>query len=59
MTAVYNLDQIKSVIDLESLIASQEAGFLAYSEGRVDVPPVGYLGFPEVRGDCHIKVRSN
>jgi len=55
VTVVYNLDQIKSAIDFESLIASQEAGFVAYSEGRVDVPPVGYLGFPEVRGDCHIK----
>lgn len=29
--------------------------YVALSDGRATVPPVGYLGFPEANGDCHIK----
>jgi ornithine cyclodeaminase/alanine dehydrogenase-like protein (mu-crystallin family) len=32
---------------------------VGYSEGRVVVPPVGYLHFEEVSGDCHIKYGFN
>jgi ornithine cyclodeaminase/alanine dehydrogenase-like protein (mu-crystallin family) len=52
---IYNLDEIKKTIEPLALIKSQEAGFVAYSEGRVVVPPVGYLHFEEASGDCHIK----
>jgi ornithine cyclodeaminase len=52
---VYNLEEIKKTIEPQALIKSQEEGFVAYSEGRVVVPPVGYLHFEEVSGDCHIK----
>jgi ornithine cyclodeaminase len=52
---VFTLDQIKNVLDPESLIKSQEHGFVAYSQGRVVVPPVGHLCFDDPPGDCHIK----
>jgi len=55
MTQIYTLEQIKRVsgtIDVAPLI---EAGFAAYSEGRVVVPPVGELSFIEPPGDTHIK----
>ncbi|RZA18776.1 MAG: ornithine cyclodeaminase family protein, partial [Proteobacteria bacterium] len=29
--------------------------YRAIVDGRANLPPVGYLGFPEARGDCHIK----
>lgn len=37
------------------MIREIESGFVLYSEGRVDVPPVGFLHFDEPRGDVHIK----
>jgi len=52
---VYKLDEIKGVLDPRKLIKSQKDGFVAYSQGRVVVPPVGYLHFDEPPGDCHIK----
>ncbi|WP_280954364.1 ornithine cyclodeaminase family protein [Pseudaminobacter soli (ex Li et al. 2025)] len=36
-------------------MAEMEAGFATYSRGLVDVPPVGELLFPEVRGEMHVK----
>ncbi len=36
-------------------IDALEEGFVAYSLGRVNVPPVGHLYFDEPPGDCHIK----
>lgn len=52
---IYNLDEIKKTIEARALIKSQEEGFVAYSEGSVMVPPVGYMRFEEASGDCHIK----
>jgi ornithine cyclodeaminase len=52
---IYTLQQIKETLDLVALIKSQEEGFVAYSEGRTVVPPVGYLNIAEASGDCHIK----
>ena len=55
MTQIYTLDQIKQArrtIDVAPLI---EAGFAAYSEGKVVVPPVGELSFIDPPGDTHIK----
>ncbi len=52
---VHKLDEIKRVLDPLKLIKSQKDGFVAYSQGRVVVPPVGYLHFDEPPGDCHIK----
>lgn len=52
---IFTLEEIKQTIDPLTLIKNQEEGFVAYSEGKVVVPPVGYLHFEESPGDCHIK----
>jgi len=55
VTTVLKLDEIKRLIDIPQLIREIEAGFVLYSEGRVTVPPVGFLHFDEPPGDVHIK----
>ncbi|MFC2132848.1 hypothetical protein ACFLRG_03520 [Bacteroidota bacterium] len=55
MTTVLKLDKIKSLIDIPQLLHEIEAGFVLYSEGKVKVPPVGFLHFDEPPGDIHIK----
>jgi len=55
VTTVLKLDEIKRLIDIPQLIREIEAGFVLYSEGKVNVPPVGFLHFDEPPGDVHIK----
>ena len=55
MTKLLNLEEIKHLINIPQLIQEIEAGFVLYSEGRVKVPPVGFLHFDEPPGDVHIK----
>ena len=55
MTTVLKLDEIKRLIDIPQLIREIETGFVLYSEGRVKVPPVGFLHFDDPPGDVHIK----
>jgi ornithine cyclodeaminase len=55
MATVLKLDEIKSLVDIPQLIKDIEAGFVLYSEGRVKVPPVGFLHFDDPPGDVHIK----
>ncbi|TDI77264.1 MAG: ornithine cyclodeaminase family protein [Bacteroidetes bacterium] len=55
MTKVLELDEIKRLIDVPLLIREIEAGFVLYSEGKVVVPPVGFLHFDQPPGDVHIK----
>ncbi len=45
MTTVLLLDEIKELVDIPQLIEDIEAGFVLYSQGRVQVPPVGFLHF--------------
>ncbi|KQY16395.1 hypothetical protein ASE23_20705 [Rhizobium sp. Root73] len=47
--------EIEALIDLDHALAAVEAGYIAASEGRAVMPPVGYLAFPDKDGDCHIK----
>ncbi len=47
------LDEIKAVLPGIDLLTAIEAGFVAYSEGRCIVPPVGELLMDE--GEVHIK----
>ena len=49
------LDEIKELVDIPQLIEDIEAGFVLYSQGRVQVPPVGFLHFDDPPGDVHIK----
>jgi ornithine cyclodeaminase len=55
MTTVLELDEIKRLVKIPQLIREVEAGFILYSEGRVKVPPVGFLHIDEPPGDVHIK----
>ena len=55
MNTVLELDEIKRLVDVPQLIREIEAGFVLYSEGRVTVPPVGFLNFTDPPGDVHIK----
>ena len=55
MPTVLELDEIKALLDTPQLIEEIEAGFVLYSEGRVNVPPVGFLHFDDPPGDVHIK----
>ena len=51
----YSLDQIKSALEGVDLMPLIEEGFVAYSDGRSVVPPVGELVFKDPPGDVHIK----
>ncbi len=55
MTTVLSLDEIKELVDIPQLIEDIEAGFVLYSQGQVQVPPVGFLHFDDPPGDVHIK----
>lgn len=55
MTHIFNLDQIKEVLHTLDIVKDLEAGFVAYSQGQVVVPPVGELSFEDPPGDTHIK----
>lgn len=52
---IFRLDAIKKALDRVDLITSIEDGFVAYSEGKAVVPPVGELIFDQPPGDVHIK----
>ena len=55
MTHIFNLDQIKKVLPTLDIVKDLQEGFVAYSQGRVVVPPVGELSFEDPPGDTHIK----
>ena len=50
-----DIDQIKSVLPGIDAVSAIEEGFVAYSQGKVDVPPVGEMIFDDPPGDVHIK----
>lgn len=48
--------QIERLVSVDAAAAEAvRDAYLAISDGRANVPPVGYLGFPAAHGDCHIK----
>ena len=55
LTTVLELDEIKRLVDIPQVIREMETGFVLYSEGQVEVPPVGFLHFEKPPGDVHIK----
>ena len=55
MIKIFDLDQIKKALETIDPIRNIEEGFVAYSEGKVVVPPVGELIFENPPGDVHIK----
>ncbi len=50
---IANLDEIKGALAGPDLLPAIEAGFVAYSQGRANVPPVGELLMD--KGEVHIK----
>ena len=52
---ILSLEQIKSALPAVDLMAEIEKGFIAYSQGRAVVPPVGELVMQDPPGDVHIK----
>jgi ornithine cyclodeaminase len=52
---VLQREEIERLVDVPELIREIEKGFVLYSEGRVTVPPVGFLHFADPPGDVHIK----
>lgn len=55
MTKIVTLKEIKQILEIIDPIPLIEEGFVAYSQGKVVVPPVGELIFENPPGDCHIK----
>ncbi|MBN1221789.1 MAG: ornithine cyclodeaminase family protein [Candidatus Aminicenantes bacterium] len=55
MDNVYNLTQIKKVLKDLQPIQDIEDGFVAYSQGKAVIPPVGELIFDKPPGETHIK----
>jgi ornithine cyclodeaminase len=55
VTKIVPLDQILKRLPKIDVIGEIERGFVALSEGKVEVPPVGELLFPEENGELHIK----
>ncbi len=50
-----HLDEIKHAVNTINVAQCIEDGFIAYSEGRVVIPPVGELLFEDPPGETHIK----
>jgi len=55
MTEVISLDKIKEALKRFDPVQTVEEGFIAYSQGRVVVPPIGEMIFEDPPGDTHIK----
>jgi ornithine cyclodeaminase len=55
MPEIFNREQIERALQGIDVTAAIEEGFIAYSEGKVVVPPVGELVFDDPPGDVHIK----
>lgn len=49
------LADIKAVYDFCAAKQAIEKAFIAFSAGKVNTPPVGYLGFKNPPGDMHLK----
>jgi ornithine cyclodeaminase len=52
---IVTAEEIAAVLPKVDVAAEIARGFVAYSEGRVTVPPVGELLFPQNNGELHIK----
>ena len=55
MVKIVQLEKIKKILKNADVISLIEEGFIAYSNKRVIVPPVGEMLFKKTNGECHIK----
>lgn len=52
---LYNREKIEAVLSPDTLVSAVKDAFIAFSNGHVTTPPVGYLPFKNPPGDMHIK----
>jgi ornithine cyclodeaminase len=52
---IIELPEILAAVDEKAILDSIEAGFRGLAAGEADLMAVGYLGFKEPPGDCHVK----
>lgn len=55
MSQLISLETIKKIVPHLDVVGLMEEGFVAYSEGRAVIPPVGELIFEDPPGETHIK----
>ncbi|MEO0383812.1 MAG: ornithine cyclodeaminase family protein [Pseudomonadota bacterium] len=55
MTQIVTLKEILPLIPKIDVVGEVERAFIAFSQGKVTVPPVGELLFPRANGEMHIK----
>ncbi len=55
MTDIFNLDQIKASLKDIDTVKAIEHGFVAYSQKKAVIPPIGEMIFEKPPGDVHIK----
>jgi ornithine cyclodeaminase len=55
MTRIVSLAEIERVLPSIDILGEIERGFVAYSQGKVTVPPVGELLFRDPPGEMHVK----
>lgn len=52
---IFDKQQIVSQLDLDLAVRRIEEGFVAFSNGKVQVPPVQAFAFADANGDCCVK----
>lgn len=52
---IHERDAIIANLDLDEAVRWLEQGFVAYSQGRVQAPPVQAFAFAQANGDCCVK----
>lgn len=55
---IFHRQQLQKIQNWNALLKSIEAGFAAYSQGQVVMPPVSHMHFQHPPGDVHIKCAS-
>jgi ornithine cyclodeaminase/alanine dehydrogenase-like protein (mu-crystallin family) len=54
-TLTLSRPEIEALLQIEDGFDPIKDAYIAVTDGRCDLPPAGYLGFPDAKGDCHIK----
>ena len=44
--------EIEALLQIEDGFEPVKDAYIAVTDGRCDLPPVGYLGFPDAKGVC-------
>lgn len=53
--------EIEALVDLPTMAMAMaiEDAYKAASNGKVNLPPVGHITFPEISADCHMEGDDN